>query len=153
MPDVERDNERRDQLSWKYGPELLRAGQTQVRSMKSFKQKMVASHIHVYSDPLMARLIKKAGTSMVALGDIGDSLGNRVRPRCQGLVVPPLKHHPCSKPLVLLVIVVIVIAIIMVICALCSPRSRSNTPVFQPTSYYIRSSSSTPMLQNTSYTL
>ena len=42
----------------------------------------------MYSDPLMARLIKKAGTSMVALGDIGDSLGNRVRPRCPGLVTP-----------------------------------------------------------------
>ena len=113
-------------------------------------------YLRVYSDPLMARLIKKAGTSMVALGDIGDSLGNRVRPRCQELVSQdlPLAPHPCSKPLVVLVILVIVIAIIIVICTLCSfPRSSSNFPISRPTSYYIRSSSSTPMFQTTSYTL
>ena len=115
-----------------------------------------AFFMYIYSDPLMARLIKKAGTSMVALGDIGDSLGNRVRPRCQGLVSQdlPLAPHPCSKPLVVLVIVVIVIAMIIVICTLCSfPRSSSNSPLSRPTSYYIRSSSSTPMFQTTSYTL
>ena len=115
-----------------------------------------AFFMYTYSDPLMARLIKKAGTSMVALGDIGDSLGNRVRPRCQDLVSQdlPLAPHPCSKPLVLLVIVVIVIAIVIVLCTLCSfPRSSSNFPISRPTSYYIRSSSSTPMFQTTSYTL
>ena len=115
-----------------------------------------AFFMYTYSDPLMARLIKKAGTSMVALGDIGDSLGNRVRPRCQDLVsqdLPPAPH-PCSKPLVVLVIVVIVIAMIIVICTLCSfPRSSSNFPISRPTSYYIRSSSSTPMFQTTSFTL
>ena len=150
VPDCREDG-RRDPVSREHGQELLWSGQTQVRAEKSFNRKWC---LHLYSDPLMARLIKKAGTSMVALGDIGDSLGNRVRPRCQGLVSQdlPLAPHPCSKPLVVLVIVVIVIAMIIVICTLCSfPRSSSNSPLSRPTSYYIRSSSSTPIFH--SYTL
>ena len=63
------------------GATTARSGLGEKSLWKVETEQMVPS----YSDPLMARLIKKAGTSMVALGDIGDSLGNRVRPRCQGL--------------------------------------------------------------------